>query len=79
MEKCHPPESVHIVDRIINELKTGQRNSADFWLNRGNRQIYIRYLPVQGANGEFLGVLEVTQDISEIKNLTGEKRLLDDK
>jgi len=79
VEKCHPPESVHIVDRIINELKTGQRNSADFWLNRGNRQIYIRYLPVQGANGEFLGVLEVTQDISEIKNLTGEKRLLDDK
>lgn len=79
VEKCHPPESVHIVDRIIEELKSGKRESADFWVNLNNRLVYIRYFPVRSSEGEFLGVLEVTQDITSIQKLSGEKRLLDDK
>jgi len=78
VEKCHPPESVHIVDRIVNELESGKRESADFWINLKGKMIYIRYLPVRTAYGEFLGVLEITQDITEIQKLTGEKRLLDE-
>ena len=75
---CHPPASVHIVQKIISDLKSGVKDNEDFWIKMGNKFVYIRYYAVRDKNGEFLGTLEVTQDIKEITELQGEKRLLSD-
>lgn len=76
VQNCHPSKSVDIVERIIREFKEGKRESAEFWIDINGRKIYIRYFPVR-RNREYIGVLEVTQDITEIKKIEGEKRLLD--
>lgn len=78
VQNCHPQKSVHVVNKIIEELKSGKRESADFWINFQGKLVYIRYLPVRSPDGEFLGILEVSQDITEIKKLEGERRLLDE-
>jgi len=76
VQNCHPPKSLHLVQKILNDFKNGVSESADFWINHYGRFILIRYFPVKDKNGNYLGTLEVTQDITDIKNLTGEKRLL---
>ena len=76
VQKCHPPKSVHIVNKILQAFKKGERDKAEFWINMGPRKIFIRYYAVR-KNGEYLGTVEVTQDITEMKNIEGEKRLLD--
>ena len=78
VQRCHPQESVHIVNRIVEEFRDGRRDVAEFWINLDGRFIHIRYFPVRDEEGEYLGTLEVTQDIAGIKKLEGEKRLLDD-
>ena len=77
VQQCHPQKSLHIVTQILEDFKTGQRGTAQFWINLKNRLIYIRYFAVRSKNGDYLGCLEVTQDITEIKGITGEKRLLE--
>jgi hypothetical protein len=72
---CHPPRSVHIVDKILKAFRNGERNFAEFWINLGGRMIHIRYFAVKDE-GEYLGTLEVVQDVTEIRRLEGEKRLL---
>jgi len=79
VQQCHPPKSIHIVNRVIDDLRTGRRSSADFWLDMQGKKIYIRYFPVRNEKGEYLGVLEVSQDITEIQKIKGERRLFDDK
>lgn len=76
VQNCHPQKSVHIVNKIVEEFKKGTRDSAEFWINLNGRLIYIRYFAVR-KDGEYLGTIEVTQDITEIKKIEGEKRLLD--
>jgi len=76
---CHPPASVHIVENIIEDLRNERKDHEDFWINMKDKYVYIRYFAVRDENKEFLGVLEVTQDIKPIQALTGEKRLVDDK
>lgn len=78
VQQCHPEKSVHIVDRILNDFKDGKRDKAQFWINLNGRFILIQYFAVRNKKGTYLGCLEVTQDITEIKKLEGEKRLLDD-
>jgi len=77
VQNCHPQKSVHIVNRILEDFKAGRRDVAEFWINMQGRLVYIRYFPVRGKDGEYLGTVEVTQDITEIKKIKGEKRLLD--
>lgn len=77
VQKCHPPKSFHMVQRILDEFKTGKRDVADFWIQMKGRFIHIRYLAVRDARGKYRGTLEVTQDVSEIRKLEGEQRLLD--
>jgi PAS domain S-box-containing protein len=77
VQQCHPPKSLHKVTQIIEAFKNGKRNVAEFWINLNGRQIYIRYFPVRDNNGKYLGTLEVSQDITDIKKIEGEKRLLD--
>lgn len=76
VQNCHPQKSVHIVNKIVEEFKNGKRDSAEFWINLKGRLIYIRYFAVR-KDGEYLGTIEVTQDITDIKKIEGEKRLLD--
>lgn len=77
VQQCHPPKSVHIVNEIVNSFKNGKENVAEFWIQQGARMIHIRYFPVRDRNGKYVGTLEVTQDITELKKIEGEKRLLD--
>jgi len=73
---CHPPASVHIVEDIVADLKSGKKDHEDFWIHMGGKYVYIRYYAVRDAAGEYLGVLEVTQDIAPVQQITGEKRLV---
>jgi len=65
VQNCHPPQSVDIVEKILESFKNGTRDSADFWINFNGRFVYIRYFAVRDGNGKYLGTIEVTQDITE--------------
>lgn len=77
VQLCHPKKSVHIVNRILESFKTGKKDVAEFWIQMNNRLIHIRYFAVRDKDGKYLGTVEVTQDITDIKKIKGEKRLLD--
>jgi hypothetical protein len=77
VRNCHPPKSVHVVNKILDEFKSGSKDSAEFWIEIGGRFIYIRYFAVRDAQGSYKGTLEVSQDLTEIRKLEGENRLLD--
>jgi hypothetical protein len=79
VQNCHPQKSVHIVEQILREFREKKREVAESWIDLKGRLVYIRYFPVWGKHGEYLGVLEVTQDITRIRELSGEKRILDEK
>jgi DUF438 domain-containing protein len=76
VSNCHPPASVHVVEQIVNDFKAGKKDHEDFWIRMGDKFILIRYYAVRDEKGEYLGVLEVTQNIKPIQEITGEKRLL---
>lgn len=76
VQNCHPPASVHIVEKMLSDFKSGKKDHEDFWIRMGNLYVYIRYFAVRDEKGEYLGTLEVTQNIKPIKELEGEKRLL---
>jgi len=73
---CHPPGSVHIVDQIISDFKNGVADSAPFWINMNGKFIHIEYFALRNEQGEYLGTLEVSQDLTEKRSLTGDQRLL---
>lgn len=75
VQLCHPKQSLQKVEQILNEFKENKRDVAEFWINLKGRLIYIRYFALRSA-GEYLGTIEVTQDITDIKKIEGEKRLL---
>jgi PAS domain S-box-containing protein len=77
VQLCHPKNSVHVVEKILNDFRDGKRDSAEFWINLGGKTIHIRYFAVRDDDSKYLGCLEVSQDITEILKITGEKRLLD--
>jgi DUF438 domain-containing protein len=66
---------VHIVEKIVEDFKSGKKDNEDFWINMGGMFVYIRYFAVRDENGEYMGTLEVTQNIKPIQELKGEKRL----
>ena len=77
VQNCHPPKSVAMVERILSEFKAGTKSVADFWIQMKNKFILIRYFAVRDSDGKYRGCLEVSQDVTEIKKLEGQKRLLD--
>ena len=77
VQDCHPKESVHKVNQVVSDLKSGRRDVAEFWIGFKGRNIYIRYFAMRDKTGKYMGTLEVTQDITEIQKIEGEKRLLD--
>ena len=77
VQNCHPPESVHIVEKIIAEFKAGTKKEAKFWIQAKGKFILIKYFAMHDTHGKYRGILEVSQDITEIKKIEGEMRLLD--
>lgn len=77
VSNCHPPASVHIVEGIVEDFKSGKKDHEDFWIKMGDKYVYIRYFAVRNEEGKYLGVVEVTQDIKPIQEITGEKRLVE--
>ncbi|MFA5973527.1 MAG: DUF438 domain-containing protein [Lentimicrobiaceae bacterium] len=73
---CHPPHSMHIVDQILNDFKNGKESSAPFWIQMQGKFIYITYLPLRDKDNNYMGTIEFSQDLTELRALEGEQRLL---
>lgn len=76
VQNCHPPASVHVVETIVEDLMSGKKDQEDFWIQMGEMYILIRYFAIRDEKGEYLGTLEVSQNIKPFQKLEGEKRLL---
>ncbi len=77
VQNCHPPASLDKVQRILDEFRSGRKDIADFWIEKKDRFIYIRYFAVRDDNQTYRGTLEVAQDATALRGLTGQQRLLD--
>jgi len=77
VQYCHPPSSVHIVEKILKDFKSGEQDKASFWINFKERFIYISYYALRDEEKNYLGTLEVTQDLTELRKLDGERRILE--
>ncbi|MDH3721766.1 MAG: DUF438 domain-containing protein [Desulfobacterales bacterium] len=77
VRNCHPPKSVHLVNQILDAFKSGSRDTAEFWIELGGKFIYIRYFAVRDKTGYYRGCLEVSQELTKIRKLEGQQRLLD--
>lgn len=83
VRNCHPKKSIDKVEQLLNEMKEGARDKARFWIDLpaaagGEKQkVVIEYYALRDPQGRYEGCLEVTQNISELRKITGEKRLLD--
>ncbi len=76
VQQCHPQKSLHVVEQILSDFKNNESNVAEFWISLKGRLVYIRYFAVRDEDQNYLGCLEVTQDITKVKEIKGEKRLL---
>ena len=76
VQNCHPPKSVATVEKILTSFKEGSEDSAEFYLTIGKKFVHIEYFAVRNMEGSYLGTLEVTQDATHLRELSGEKRLL---
>ncbi|MDM8002037.1 MAG: PAS domain-containing protein [Bacteroidota bacterium] len=77
VQNCHPPDSVEVVERILDAFRNREKDHADFWINMRGRFIHIRYFALYDTAGNYRGTIEVSQDVTEIRALEGEQRLLD--
>jgi DUF438 domain-containing protein len=73
---CHPPSSVHVVEQILSDFKSGKENSAAFWITMQEKFIYIEYIALRDPDGSYLGTIEFTQDLTKLRKLKGDQRLL---
>ncbi|OMD44000.1 DUF438 domain-containing protein [Paenibacillus odorifer] len=76
VQNCHPPQSVHVVEKLLEDFKAGIKDAEDFWINIKDKFIYIRYFAVRDETGRYMGTLEFTQNIAPIRALEGQKRIL---
>jgi DUF438 domain-containing protein len=68
---CHPPKSVHLVLRIVEEFRAGTKDVAEFWINFKGRMIHIRYFAIRDKENIYRGVIEMSQDVTDIQKLEG--------
>ncbi|PIQ10363.1 MAG: hemerythrin [Ignavibacteriales bacterium CG18_big_fil_WC_8_21_14_2_50_31_20] len=76
VQYCHPPSSVHIVDQILSDFKSGSQEQAKFWIQMGDKFVHIAYFAVKDKNGDYLGTVEMSHDVAEYRRLEGERRIL---
>jgi len=74
---CHPPQSVHVVEEIIESFKSGEKDHEDFYIHMKDMYVLIRYYAVRDKERNYLGTLEITEDINPIQAISGEKRLIE--
>jgi len=77
VQYCHPPQSVHVVQKIIDDFKAGVNDVAEFWIQSQGLFVHIRYFALRDEAGQYKGVIEVSQNVTGIRALEGEKRLMD--
>jgi DUF438 domain-containing protein len=77
VQHCHPPRSVETVDQILNDFRAGRQNVAEFWINFHDKFVHVRYFAVRNSDGGYLGTVELTQDLTPLRALQGERRLLE--
>jgi DUF438 domain-containing protein len=77
VHNCHPPKSVATVDQILSDFKDGRQNVAEFWINFQEKLVHVRYFAVRAGDGRYLGTVELTQDLTPLRALQGERRLLE--
>jgi DUF438 domain-containing protein len=77
VQNCHPPRSVETVDQILQDFRAGKQNVAEFWINFRDRFVHVRYFAVRNPYGAYLGTVELTQDLTPLRALQGERRLLE--
>ena len=75
VQNCHPPKSMDAVTAILEGFKNNESNLAEFWIEHHGKKVLIKYIAVRDGSGNYLGTLEITQDITQIQRLEGEKRL----
>jgi len=73
---CHPPKSVHIVEQILTDFKSGKEDLATFWLEMKGIFVHIEYYALRDEYNKYLGTLEVVQDITDLRKIEGEQRLV---
>jgi DUF438 domain-containing protein len=76
VRQCHPPSSVHVIEKILDDFKSGKEDHTAFWITLEDRFIHIEYFALRAEDGDYLGTLEVSQDLTEKRKLDGEQRLL---
>lgn len=79
VRNCHPPQSLDMVERIVDSFRNGTKDTYDFWLTINNKFIYIRFFALRDNAGKYLGTMEIAQDVTAIRKLEGEKRLIDER
>lgn len=77
VQNCHPPKSVHVVEDIIRSFRNKEKDAAEFWIQMHGMFVHIRYFPLYDADGAYKGVIEVSQEVTGIRKLEGERRILD--
>jgi hypothetical protein len=77
VQNCHPPQSVHKVQQIIDAFRAGEKDTAEFWIELQGKFLHIRYFAVRDEGGDYRGVVETVQDVTAIRALEGQRRLLD--
>ncbi|MEE8640074.1 MAG: DUF438 domain-containing protein [bacterium] len=77
VQNCHPPKSLHAANRLLEEFKAGERDVAEFWIRQGEKFVHIRYFALRDVAGNYRGTMEVSQEVSGVRALEGERRLLD--
>jgi hypothetical protein len=77
VQNCHPPRSFNTVQKILDDFRSGARDLAEFWIELQGKFILIKYFAVRDSAGKYRGTLEVSQDVTKIRRLQGQKRLLD--
>lgn len=77
VQNCHPPESVHVVNDLVKAFKSGEKDSESFWIQMKGRFVLIQYFALRDEDNLYKGCIEVSQDVTDIRKLSGEKRLMD--
>ena len=77
VQNCHPPKSVDVVQKILESFRNKEKDAAEFWLTLNDRFIHIRYFPLYDENEKYCGVIEASQDVTDVRTLSGQRRLLD--
>ncbi len=76
VQNCHPPQSVHVVEKLLEDFKSGMKDTEDFWIPVKDMFVYIRYFAIRDEEGKYLGTLEFSQNVKSIRELEGQKRIL---